>query len=74
MTQLVVLGVLDYNMVVQMFVQVSIFAANMSATNWASPTSFGPERWIAPYGEYAQDQRQSLQPFSLGARVCIGKQ
>ncbi|KAI4115803.1 MAG: hypothetical protein LQ345_003674 [Seirophora villosa] len=35
----------------KMFVQVSIFAANMSATNWASPTSFGPERWIAPYGE-----------------------
>ncbi|KAL9012746.1 MAG: hypothetical protein Q9173_002509 [Seirophora scorigena] len=56
------------------FVQVSIFAANMSATNWANPTSFVPERWIAPYGDYAQDQRQSLQPFSLGPRVCIGKQ
>lgn len=57
----------------QTFLQVSIFAANMSPGNFTDPTSFVPERWIAPHGRYTDDKRGSVQPFSLGPRACIGK-
>lgn len=45
-----------------------------SAENFASPTSFIPERWLssAPV-EFASDKAISSQPLSVGPRSCIGK-
>ncbi|MCJ1289044.1 hypothetical protein MMC34_000576 [Xylographa carneopallida] len=53
-------------------VQLNQYAANHSAANFTDPETFDPERWMG--GErYAGDRREVVQPFSVGARNCIGK-
>nr|QSG30339.1 CYP65EZ1 [Hormonema carpetanum] len=52
--------------------------ANHSDKNFVDPESFIPERWVAEgtedYDErFAGDNRQAMQPFSVGKRNCIGK-
>ncbi|KAL5362983.1 cytochrome P450 [Aspergillus floccosus] len=52
-------------------VAVHHLAAYHSPLNFEQPESFIPERFIDTTG--FQDQREVLQPFSIGPRNCIGK-
>ncbi|KAI0890402.1 benzoate 4-monooxygenase cytochrome P450 [Annulohypoxylon maeteangense] len=51
-------------------VAVNTFATALSSANFHDPWSFKPERWIDPNNN---DVLDSSQPFSLGPRVCIGR-
>lgn len=53
-------------------VQVSQHANNRSERNFAQPDSFKPERWLGDE-RFASDKRDAFQPFSVGARNCLGK-
>ncbi|KAL8639083.1 MAG: hypothetical protein Q9226_008919 [Calogaya cf. arnoldii] len=45
-----------------------------SATNFAFPDTFDPERFLpTPPEKYRNDNLAALQAFSLGPRGCIGK-
>lgn len=53
-------------------------AAGLSASNFAEPESFAPERWLPsvakdPTSPFYADKRDAVQPFSYGPRNCIGK-
>ncbi|MCJ1379675.1 hypothetical protein MMC17_002777 [Xylographa soralifera] len=55
------------------FVQVSSYAANLSPSNFTSPTVFLPERWLpSSPPEFQDDKKGACQPFSVGPRNCIG--
>ncbi|KAK6863710.1 hypothetical protein PG995_000238 [Apiospora arundinis] len=55
-------------------VYVHAMAANLSPANFANPNDFVPERWLKqPPAEYADDNLEATQAFSLGPRGCIGK-
>ncbi|KAG9561451.1 cytochrome P450 monooxygenase, partial [Aureobasidium melanogenum] len=55
-------------------ISVNQFIANRSKLNFANPTRFVPERWLAsPPEEYANDNLAIVQPFSFGPRNCLGK-
>ncbi|EON61526.1 hypothetical protein W97_00741 [Coniosporium apollinis CBS 100218] len=54
-------------------VYVSQFAAYRNPKNFHSPDSFIPERWLGEDEESSEDNKQVLQPFSLGPRGCLGK-
>ncbi|KAI1088434.1 benzoate 4-monooxygenase cytochrome P450 [Rostrohypoxylon terebratum] len=45
-------------------------ATFLSSTNFHDPFSWKPERWIDPD---SRDNLESCLPFSLGPRVCIGR-
>ncbi|EKG21786.1 Cytochrome P450 [Macrophomina phaseolina MS6] len=49
-------------------------AAYRSAANFADADRFVPERWLddAP-AQFARDRKEVVQPFSVGARDCIGR-
>ncbi|MCJ1420842.1 hypothetical protein MMC32_007201 [Xylographa parallela] len=53
-------------------VQLNQYAANHSAANFKDPETFDPARWMGEE-RYAGDRREVVQPFSVGARNCIGK-
>lgn len=57
-------------------VGVNHFACYHDPRNFHRPHDFLPERWM-PGAEnkfpFSQDQRNCLQPFSLGPRNCLGK-
>ncbi|KAH5023299.1 hypothetical protein HBH70_064800 [Parastagonospora nodorum] len=40
--------------------------------NFRNPHNFLPERWLGD-PRFEDDQRQCLQPFSIGSRDCVGK-
>jgi cytochrome P450 len=46
-------------------------AASLDPTNFTDPLRFNPERWLDDY--QGKDNLEASQPFSLGARGCIGK-
>ncbi|KAI0883029.1 putative cytochrome P450 [Annulohypoxylon maeteangense] len=46
-------------------------AASLDPTNFADPLLFNPDRWLDDYR--GQDDLEASQPFSLGARGCLGK-
>ncbi|KAI9042828.1 cytochrome P450 [Aspergillus affinis] len=53
-------------------------SAYISPTNFHAPDRFIPERWFPevktdPSSPFFADQRDVLQPFSVGPRNCIGK-
>lgn len=55
-------------------VQVQQYASSHSPSNFKSPDSFVPERWLSnPPHEYANDDRAARASFSLGPRNCIGR-
>lgn len=49
------------------------WATAHSPLNFRRPDEFIPERWLDDYGEFAGDQKDASQAFSLGPRGCIGK-
>ncbi|KAJ5547095.1 hypothetical protein N7494_004680 [Penicillium frequentans] len=49
------------------------YASYHSASNFAFPHDFLPERWLGQNARFDQDKRDVLQPFSLGPRNCLGK-
>ncbi|KAJ6103326.1 hypothetical protein N7486_005753 [Penicillium sp. IBT 16267x] len=49
------------------------YASYHSASNFASPHDFLPERWLGQNARFDGDKRDVLQPFSLGPRNCLGK-
>ncbi|KAL9005678.1 MAG: hypothetical protein Q9188_001537 [Gyalolechia gomerana] len=53
-------------------VQINQYAANLSRRNFSSPFTFAPSRWLRD-PQYADDKLDAVQPFSVGARNCIGK-
>jgi cytochrome P450 len=44
----------------------------MSERNFKRPTEFLPQRWLGD-SEFESDQKQCLQPFSVGSKDCLGK-
>ncbi|KAI0839483.1 putative cytochrome P450 [Hypoxylon sp. FL0890] len=46
-------------------------AASLDPKNFADPLLFKPERWLDDY--QGKDDFEASQPFSLGARGCLGK-
>ncbi|KAL0941169.1 cytochrome p-450 [Colletotrichum truncatum] len=56
-------------------VAVNQFAAGHSKHNFHRASEFIPERWLelSPDSEFANDDLASVQPFSYGQRICIGK-
>lgn len=50
---------------------------NRDPTLFRSATTFIPERWLHsasdPASPYFNDQRDALQPFTVGPRACMGK-
>jgi averantin hydroxylase len=57
----------------QTSVAVQQYAACRSHTNFHRPDEFLPQRWLGDE-EFANDRRETSQPFSIGARNCIGRQ
>lgn len=53
-------------------VGVSQWAMNHSGRNFSDPLAFIPERFLAP-DEFPGDKLDTVQPFSVGPRDCIGK-
>ncbi|KAF4981105.1 hypothetical protein FDECE_17751 [Fusarium decemcellulare] len=53
-------------------VSVQQYASNHSPKYWRDPEAYVPERWLGD-PKYADDDRKIFQPFSLGARNCIGQ-
>ncbi|KAG8166164.1 hypothetical protein KVR01_004716 [Diaporthe batatas] len=54
-------------------VTINHYCSNTSASNFRDPFSFIPERWMGD-AAYADDNRDVLQPFSVGPRNCPGQQ
>ncbi|CAG9982787.1 unnamed protein product [Clonostachys byssicola] len=59
-------------------VSIQAYTMNRDPHYFHSPTNFVPERWLpeATTGRdsvFFKDQRQSLQPFSVGPRNCMGQ-
>ncbi len=49
-----------------------MYAAYRSHTNFKDPDTYIPERWLND-PRYQSDKKAVFQPFSVGARSCIGK-
>lgn len=48
------------------------FAINHCPELWTDPMEFKPERFLGDQ-KYANDKIDSMQPFSIGPRNCVGK-
>ncbi|KAI1060195.1 hypothetical protein LB506_011282 [Fusarium annulatum] len=53
-------------------ISVPHFCAYHSKLNFADPETFAPERWLGD-PRYSNDNRDIMQPFSIGPRDCLGK-
>ena len=57
-------------------VGINFFAAFHSPHNFHAPEKFAPERWLSDDSAaalYANDNKDVVQPFSVGPRNCLGK-
>lgn len=54
-------------------VHVPHYASYMSDANFFRAKEFLPERWLGTDPQFEGDRRDTLQPFSMGARNCLGK-
>ncbi|CAD6575073.1 MAG: hypothetical protein ASARMPREDX12_007081 [Alectoria sarmentosa] len=56
-------------------VSIPQWSSYQSTTNFHSPTSFAPERWLdgSVDSQYSKDRRDVFQPFSLGPHNCPGR-
>ncbi|KAK4555501.1 hypothetical protein LTR86_007253 [Recurvomyces mirabilis] len=52
---------------------VTNLATYRNPNNFRDAFSFIPERWLPEYKEFASDKKHALQPFSIGPRVCLGR-
>lgn len=57
----------------QVQVWVHQYATFHSAENFASPESFIPDRWLDDNHNFNSDDKDALQPFSIGPQNCIGQ-
>ncbi|KAI1779231.1 cytochrome P450 [Hypoxylon cercidicola] len=60
-------------------VQSCIWALARSPTYFHDPLRFRPQRWLPPShplydSSFAEDHLKSLYPFSLGPRICLGRE
>ncbi|KAK3377292.1 cytochrome P450 [Lasiosphaeria ovina] len=60
-------------------VQTSVFASFRSARYFHEPLRFRPQRWLAPghalhEPRFAADDASGFVPFSLGPRMCMGRE
>jgi cytochrome P450 len=56
------------------YVTMNLYAASLHPVNFSSPNEFIPERWIDTENpRFASDRKEIFEPFSYGARNCIGK-
>ncbi|CAK3813169.1 cytochrome P450 [Lecanosticta acicola] len=53
-------------------VHINHYAINTSPRNFRDPLAFIPERWLGD-SKYKDDQREAMQPFSVGPRNCPGR-
>ena len=49
------------------------WAAGHYSAAWKDASSFVPERWLPDNAEYRDDKRGVTQPYSAGARNCVGQ-
>ncbi|KAJ5974338.1 hypothetical protein N7481_011548 [Penicillium waksmanii] len=49
------------------------YASYRSASNFALPDEFIPDRWLGTDARFNGDSKDVLQPFSYGPRGCLGK-
>ncbi|KAE9362911.1 cytochrome P450 family protein [Stipitochalara longipes BDJ] len=49
------------------------YASYHSRSNFVRPNEFIPERWLGTNSRFMLDNKDILQPFSLGPRGCLGK-
>ena len=56
-------------------VSIPQWSTYQSASNFSSPTSFAPERWLerSTSSTYIIDRKDAFQPFSLGPHNCPGR-
>ncbi|KAI9697357.1 MAG: hypothetical protein M1820_007863 [Bogoriella megaspora] len=56
-------------------VEVHTWSVNRSAQAFHQPNTFAPERWLPEFAQstFKDDQKAASQPFSMGPRMCIGK-
>lgn len=60
------------DIVMQTIVSVSHWSTYQSERNFRDADKYVPERWLGDE-RYATDEKNALQPFSVGPRNCIGK-
>lgn len=57
-------------MKLQSEVYTSAWTVTHDESNFHEPHVFKPERWLDPH---CTDVKEASQPFSLGARACLGR-
>lgn len=57
----------------QTVVDIWQWAMYHSPENVSRPEEFIPERWLEDL-EFSHDNKDAFQPFSYGARNCLGRQ
>ncbi|KAK7403409.1 hypothetical protein QQX98_010822 [Neonectria punicea] len=59
-------------------ISADFYSLHRDASYWAFPDEFRPERWLkehnGPGTPFEKDVRTAWRPFSLGPRVCIGRE
>ncbi|PYH81783.1 hypothetical protein BO82DRAFT_402009 [Aspergillus uvarum CBS 121591] len=49
------------------------YMSDTNDTNFFRAKEFLPERWLGTDPQFEGDKKDTLQPFSMGARNCLGK-
>ena len=49
------------------------YASYLTESNFVRATEFLPERWLGADAQFEADKKDTLQPFMLEPRNCLGK-